>query len=254
MGAEFLEKIRKLNWVLCESTTGNLSYAELSRILSEIINANIYIIDSRGFVLGGGYTEEEDKSTFEEEPGFEKITDSDNISLLGIDKTEANLIGRELIPFFGKSYRMTDKYHTFVPSVCGGKRLGTILLAKYHSPFTDEEIALAEYGAAVVGLEIQRNNRLIEERENNLRMAVDMAFYTMSHSEKDALDKIISEMEDDEGIIVASKIAAKYKLTNSVIVSALKKLESAGVLETKSLGMKGTYIKILNPHIKERVH
>lgn len=172
---------------------------------------------------------------------------------MGINKTEANLIGRELIPFFGKSYRMTDKYHTFVPSVCGGKRLGTILLAKYHSPFTDEEIALAEYGAAVVGLEIQRNNRLLEERENNLKMAVDMAFYTMSHSEKDALDKILREMEDEEGIIVASKIAAKYKLTNSVIVSALKKLESAGVLETKSLGMKGTYIKILNPYIKERV-
>lgn len=253
MGKEFLEKIRRLNWVLSESTTGKLSYDELSRILSEIINANIYIIDSKGFVMGGGYTEEEDKSTFEEEPGFEKITDSDNLGLMGISKTEANLMGRDLIPFFGKNYRMMDKYHTFVPSVCGGKRLGTILLAKYHKPFTDEEIALAEYGAAVVGLEIQRNDQLQLEHENNLKMAVDMAFYTMSHSEKDALGKILCEMEDDEGIIVASKIAAKYKLTNSVIVSALKKLESAGVLETKSLGMKGTYIKIVNPYIKERV-
>ena len=27
-------------------------------------------------------------------------------------------------------------------------------------------------------------------------------------------------------------------------------MESAGILETKSLGMKGTYIKVLNPYLK----
>ena len=93
-----------------------------------------------------------------------------------IEKTEANLIGRDLIPFFGKDYGMMDKYHTFVPAVCGGKRLGTILLAKYHKPFTDEEIVLAEYAAAVVGLEIQRNLQRELENEKKLEMAVDMAF------------------------------------------------------------------------------
>ncbi|MBJ3788582.1 GTP-sensing pleiotropic transcriptional regulator CodY, partial [Bacillus sp. OA1] len=34
--------------------------------------------------------------------------------------------------------------------------------------------------------------------------------------------------------------------TRSVIVNALRKLESAGVIESRSLGMKGTYIKVLN--------
>lgn len=250
MGKEFLEKIRKLNWVLGESTTGKLSYGELSKMLSEIINTNFYIIDGRGFVLGGAYTEASDKSTFEDELGFEKISDSDNISLLQIKKTEANLIGEDLTPFFGANYGMKDKYHTFVPTVCGGKRLGTILLAKYHKPFTDEEIVLAEYGAAVIGLEIQRNIQQRLEEERDMKMAVDMALCTLSNSEKDALDKILREMKNDEGNIVASKIAAKHSLTNSVIVSALKKMESAGVLETKSLGMKGTYIKIVNPYIK----
>ena len=50
MGKEFLEKIRKLNWVLSESTTGKLSYAELSKMLSEVINTNFYVIDR---VYGG---------------------------------------------------------------------------------------------------------------------------------------------------------------------------------------------------------
>ena len=34
--------------------------------------------------------------------------------------------------------------------------------------------------------------------------------------------------------------------TRSVIVNALRKFESAGVIESRSSGMKGTYIKVLN--------
>ena len=33
---EFLLNIKRLNWVLAESTTGNLSYEDLSKILSEL--------------------------------------------------------------------------------------------------------------------------------------------------------------------------------------------------------------------------
>ena len=53
-----------------------------------------------------------------------------------------------------------------------------------------------------------------------------------------------------EGILVASKIADRSGITRSVIVNALRKLESASVIETRSLGMKGTRIKILNPKLK----
>ena len=35
-------------------------------------------------------------------------------------------------------------------------------------------------------------------------------------------------------------------ITRSVIVNALRKFESAGVIESRSSGMKGTYIKVLN--------
>ncbi len=251
MGREFLEKIRKMNWVLSESTTGKLSYTDLSRILSELIRANAYIIDAQGRVLGVGYTNAEDSSTYTDELGFEKIPEANNRNLLKLMETQVNLLGEELKAILGEDYPLTDKYHMFIPSVCGGKRLGTILLAKYGEAFTDEAVALGEYGATVVGLEIQRNDQLAMIHERNLRMAVDMAICSLSYSEHDALQKILAQMEEDEDVIVASKIAAKYKLTNSVIVSALKKMESAGILETKSLGMKGTYIKVVNPYLKK---
>jgi transcriptional pleiotropic repressor len=53
--------------------------------------------------------------------------------------------------------------------------------------------------------------------------------------------------------LVASRIADKVGITRSVIVSALRKFESAGVIESRSLGMKGTYIKVLNDYLFEEL-
>ena len=69
---------------------------------------------------------------------------------------------------------------------------------------------------------------------------------TLSTSELEAIKHIFKELDDVEGILVASKIADKVGITRSVIVNALRKFESAGVIESKSSGMKGTYIKVVN--------
>lgn len=50
-------------------------------------------------------------------------------------------------------------------------------------------------------------------------------------------------------MVVVSKILGKVKATRSVAVSAFKKLQIAGVVETRSLGMKGTYIEYLDQEI-----
>ena len=253
MSREILNKIRKLNWVLSESTTGNLSYGDLSRILSEIIDANVYILDRAGTVIGVAYNKEADSSTYENEHGVERVPEQDNEKFLATTETAANLIGDALIPILGADYEQKEKYHTIIPVVCGGERLGTLLLARYIDSFEDEDLALCEYGATVVGLEIRRNQQLENARQRNMKIAVDMAMETLSFSEKDALDKIMKSLEGEEGLIVTSKVASQYGLTNSVVVNALRKMGSAGLLESKSLGMKGTYIRIINPFLKETV-
>lgn len=60
------------------------------------------------------------------------------------------------------------------------------------------------------------------------------------------LNIFLRSLDGNEGLLVASKIADRVGITRSVIVNALRKLESAGVIESRSLGMKGTYIKVLN--------
>lgn len=250
---DFLMKIKRLNWVLAESTTGNLSYAELSKILSELTEANFYILDNKGKVLGVSYDLAKDTSTIPDESGEEKVPFEHNRMFLEVLETQANLRGDEITAMLGEDYDLKDKYHTVIPCISGGARQGTILVTRYDRPFTDEEIVLCEYGATVVALEIQRKLQLEKAQERSLRMSCEMALDTLSFSEKDALFKIMKSFEEDETILVASKVAVQYKLTNSVIVNALKKLESAGILETKSLGMKGTYIRILNPFLRETV-
>ena len=86
-----------------------------------------------------------------------------------------------------------------------------------------------------------------ENAEENRKVAVvKSAISTLSFSEMEAITHIFDELNGTEGILVASKIADKVGITRSVIVNALRKFESAGVIETKSSGMKGTYIKVIN--------
>ena len=75
---------------------------------------------------------------------------------------------------------------------------------------------------------------------------VKSAIGTLSFSELEAIIHIFDELDGTEGILVASKIADRVGITRSVIVNALRKFESAGVIESRSSGMKGTYIKVLN--------
>ena len=64
---------------------------------------------------------------------------------------------------------------------------------------------------------------------------------------------IFDELHGMEGVLVASKIADKIGITRSVIVNAIRKFESAGVIESRSSGMKGTYIKVLNDVVFEEL-
>ena len=94
-----------------------------------------------------------------------------------------------------------------------------------------------------------------DENAEELRRVKDVraALSTMSTTESEAIRHIFDELNGVEGILVASRIADKVGITRSVIVNALRKLESAGVIESKSSGMKGTYIKVLNPVVFDEI-
>ena len=81
------------------------------------------------------------------------------------------------------------------------------------------------------------------------RNQIEISFDTLSLSEKKAAVCLFYELAGLEGKVVGSRIADKYKITRSTIVSALGKLESAGLIISRSMGKSGTYVKVLNPFI-----
>ena len=98
-----------------------------------------------------------------------------------------------------------------------------------------------------MGLEMLRSVNEENAEETRKEHIVQSAISTLSFSELEAIIHIFDELEGTEGILVASKIADRVGITRSVIVNALRKFESAG--ESRSSGMKGTYIKVVNDYV-----
>ena len=148
---------------------------------------------------------------------------------------------------------VSNKISTIVPIVGNRERMGTLLLARFGEEFTDEDLVLAEHSTTIVGMEMLRAKQDELEEEARKKAVVQLAIGTLSYSELEAVEHIFNELEGNEGLLVASKIADKVGITRSVIVNALRKFESAGVIESRSLGMKGTHIKILNEKLIEEL-
>lgn len=254
-----LEKTRRINQLLQQKNTFDMSadlpYDKMAMVLGDILEANAYIISSEGKLLG--FTEKMDvnndrvKNMFKTKQ-FPKIyTDmADNILA-----TEANIsIDSDLTAFpIEKREQYPHGLTTIVPIYGAGERLGTIILARMEASFTDEDLVLAEYGATVVGMQfLYQQSRSIEEDVRSAT-AVQMAIGTLSYSELKAVQAIFEALEGDEGRLTASNIADEIGITRSVIVNALRKLESAGIIESRSLGMKGTYLRVLNHRFKEEL-
>ncbi|MDR5708262.1 MAG: hypothetical protein QN172_01305 [Armatimonadota bacterium] len=138
-----------------------------------------------------------------------------------------------------------------VPLQASGRRIGNLLLLRREA-FQPEEEGLVRYGAAVLALHML----VVESRailEPQAAEQVRTALGALSYSELEAIRHVLQELGDAEGIVVASRVADRAGITRSVIVNALRKLESARVIQSRSLGMKGTYIKILNPLLREEL-
>ncbi|MHC5229416.1 GTP-sensing pleiotropic transcriptional regulator CodY [Enterococcus sp. LJL99] len=253
-----LEKTRQVNKQLQQQNSfdqkADLPYDKIALILGDILDSNAYIISSTGDLLG--FFEKLDvnnarvKNMFEEKKFPQNYTDAVD----DLTKTEANItIDSDLTAFpveTRKEYPLA--LTTIVPIYGAGKRLGTILLARVETSFDEDDLVLAEYSATVVGMQILYQQSRTIEAEVRSATAVQMAINTLSYSELKAVQAIFEALDGEEGRLTASSIADEIGITRSVIVNALRKLESAGIIESRSLGMKGTYLKVLNKQfIKE---
>ncbi len=254
-----LEKTRTINKLL-QKTAGNpVEFTEMAKVLSDLIDSNVYIVGRRGKILGYAFMDGFQCTVIEDiVVKAERFPETYNEDILRITQTQANIRKEKNECIFGELDDKTkcifdEKIITVVPIIGGGERQGTLLLAKYENEFAFEDLILLEYGATVIGMEILRAKAERIEEEARRKAAVQIAIGTLSYSELEAIEHIFAELKGKEGLLVASKIADRVGITRSVIVNALRKFESAGVIESKSLGMKGTYIRILNENLLDEL-
>lgn len=244
MSVQLLDKTRKINKLLHNNDTSKVVFSDICKVLVETLNSNVLVISKKGKVLGVGMCK-----------GVEEITEMIvdkvgghvdpllNDRFLGVLSTKEN-VNLQTLGFEGENIR---KYRAIInPIDIAGERLGTVFSYRQTASYDIEDIIVSEYGTTVVGLEMMRS--VDEENAEELRkiQVVKSAFGTLSYSELEAIIHIFEELDGNEGVLVASKIADRVGITRSVIVNALRKFESAGVIESRSSGMKGTYIKVVN--------
>ncbi len=139
-------------------------------------------------------------------------------------------------------------YCVIYPLISGLSKLGYLLLWKPEK-FSESELTLIgifEIMATVCFRQMLKDDRL---EEQGFADRVKSSIASLSFSELEAVILVLSRLEGSEGLVVAGNIAKDAQISRSVIVNAMRKLESAGLIETRSLGMKGTYIKVLNEYL-----
>lgn len=247
MSVQLLDKTRKINRLLHTNSSSKVVFNDICSVLTEILASNVLVVSKKGKVLGVGQCAGVEllHELVENKVGSH-VDVMFNERMLSVLSTKENVNLQTL----GFSAEASKGYQAIVtPIEIAGERLGTLFMYKQDAFYEIDDIILSEYGTTVVGLEMLRSVNEESAEEIRKEQIVQSAISTLSYSELEAILHIFEELEGTEGILVASKIADRVGITRSVIVNALRKFESAGVIESRSSGMKGTYIKVVNDFI-----
>ena len=251
-----LGKTRQINRLLQRSES--VEYDGISRVLSNVLEANVYITDESGAICGYALFDDYDEDLMVNEVIEQGRFPRKYVDWLNrLEETHVNLRVEGQASYEKEIAQLFRGQNIAITPIFGPRRrLGTLVVATGKKEFGDPDLLLCEYGATVVGMEMLRDEAQRSEVEARQREAVRIAVETLSYSERKAAPAILQELASQgkfEGRLIASRIADEAKITRSVIVNALRKFESAGVIESKSLGMKGTFVRVTNSYLMEKL-
>lgn len=242
MSIELLDKTRRINRLLNDVHSSKVAFTDICSVLGQVLRANAYVISSKGKLLGTYLYGDGAIPSFQDKRGsyIEKALNERFLNILStMENVNLETLG------FGKE-EIAGIKALLTPISMRGVRLGTLFLYRQQEEFCIEDIILSEYSTTVVGLEIMRSMQEESDKEKQKKSVFSSALTTLTPLEQKAVSHVFHELAGEEGTLVTSKLAGEIGITRTVIVNALRKLESAGLIKTKSSGVKGTHIKVLN--------
>lgn len=239
-----LQKTREINTLIQSHSGVKVDFNEVSQKVSRVLECNVFIVSRKGKLLGFGVNHKIENERIVEMLENRRFPEEYVNKIMRVSETTENIDFDNELTIFPTEDSFQDSETTILPIYGGGDRLGTLALGRVSEAFSEDDLVLAEYATTVVGMEILREKQEEIEQKARDKASIAMAIRSLSYSEREAIEHIFDELDSDEGLLVASKVADRVGITRSVIVNALRKLESAGVIESRSLGMKGTFIKV----------
>ena len=139
INSPMLEKTRLINKILQNTKGQYVDFKEIALVLKDVIQANVYIADNEGNILGYAVLNE-----FECEIMVNEVLNKGffpkryNDFLLREDELRDNLkVKTNKCAFLEETDCIfTNKILTVIPIIGGGQRQGTLLLARFGIPLT----------------------------------------------------------------------------------------------------------------------
>ena len=237
MSVELLDKTRKINQLLRDNRVSKVAFTDLCRLLGELLESSVYVISNKGKILGINQMPDDTPHSFFPSSEGQYMDAKMAKRFLEVLSTKENVN----LEFMGFPREVSEEIQAMIaPVYIAGKRLGTLFLARRTRCYGIEDIILTEYSTTVS-----------EEDDfaSRKKQEIESILHILSPLEKSAVKQVIQRIEQGEGTIVTSRLAKEVGITRTVIVNALKKVESAGLIQTKSYGVKGTHIKVMNDKI-----
>ncbi len=251
-----LHKIQKLNSIFNKSVTTFTPLAALCDQMCNIIGCNIYVFDSDGHIFAYSIADEF-------ECPYTHLSLQDKMLptyYFDIFKSMDSAVTDqyEKIPICTyqniKVCEFDDRYYSIYPIYCNYQKTAGMLLIRYGANFSQTDSILCEYASAIISLEMfQQKQQEIHQKSLEIATA-KLAVGSLSFSELRSVSAILEQLDSGEGNIFLNQIAENNFTTHSTVCGALKKLEAAGAISTKSQGVKGKYVKVTNPKLYEEVY
>lgn len=257
MMSALLEKVKTMSSGLSRGFRGKVDFNSNAQALSAALSAGVVIIAKDGEVLGNA-GEEALPLILTAGKGKRYLPEDAKNELLALVQTKVLSEKKPLLKLFRAEkgidgYGITLIVPVFTEAEEQRERAGTIILHRAEKSFSEDDLVMVELFLAITAIELSHGKydalEEIKRKEESIRSVVE----SLSYAELQVVKRVLQEIRDDTGFIVAAKIAAELQYAASVVASALRKLEGAAAIETRSRGFKGTYIHILNDQLVDIV-
>lgn len=249
-------KIQELNSIFNKSSITFTPLTALCDQLCNIIGCNIYIFDSDGVIISYSIADKFE-CPYTERSLQEKQLPTYYLSIFNsTDKAITDQYEKIPICTYAniKICEFDNRYFSIYPIYLNYQKAAGMLLIRYGTHFTSVDNVLCEYASAIISLEFFQQKQHEIQQKSLEQAAVKLAVGSLSFSEVRAVSALLEQLGGSEGHAFLNVIAEKSYSTHSTVSGALKKLEAAGVINTSSQGVKGKYIRIINPKLHEEIY